>query len=50
MCGVADLSYVGYVMDYYVWDLRFVMVHECGEDDSNNDDFSYDVGVVGGLC
>ena len=50
MCGVADLSYVGHVMDYYAWDLRFAIVRECGEDGNNNDEFSYGVSVVDSLC
>lgn len=40
MCGVPYLSYVDYVMDYYVLDLGVVIVYKCGEEDGDNDEFS----------
>ena len=46
VCGVAYLSYVGDVMNYWVCNLGVVIVHECGENGSDNDDFSYGVVVV----
>lgn len=49
MCGVPYLSYVGYVMGYYVLDMGVVIVYECGEEDDDNDEFSYGVGVLGVL-